>query len=344
MLLVLFVHANYFSLGGVEPSDIQNNVFYSFVKSFAEQLCIICVNVFILISGWFGIRPSLKGAASLLFQVFFFHIFIVGSYYCIGNPIPLKTVLKVFYFGVSYWFVPAYLVLYAISPVLNSFIFNASPRSYVSVLLAFFTLEFALGWVGNFAHFGGGYSTISFIGLYLLAGFLRKHSGKMLEVSMCKNCLLYLLFTLIPVGMFLITGQNFGMLKYSSPFVVLSSAFFFLTFYKMRISSNTVNYIACSAFSIYLVHLHPLVYDHYKYLMTWAYDLLGGGLYILFVIVFALIFMIFCVLLDKLRILVWKWVCKIFLDSLLKKIEKMFDWAFNYIGSVSISGGVVKKS
>ena len=70
MLLVLFLHANYFSLGKVESIDIQSDLFGSFVKSFTEALCIICVNVFVLISGWFGIRPTLKGAMSLLFQVF----------------------------------------------------------------------------------------------------------------------------------------------------------------------------------------------------------------------------------------------------------------------------------
>ena len=54
--------------------DIQQFAGASFVKAYAEQLCIICVNVFVLISGWFGIRPCVKGVLSLLFQVYFFPI------------------------------------------------------------------------------------------------------------------------------------------------------------------------------------------------------------------------------------------------------------------------------
>lgn len=325
MLLVLFVHANYFSLGWIETNDIQSDLFGSFIKSFAEAACIICVNVFILISGWFGIRPSLKGAISLLFQVFFFNIVICLFIFSIGGAVCLKSVLEVFYFGASYWFVPAYLILYALSPVLNSFIENATPKLYFGVLLSFFTLEFALGWIVDYAYFGGGYSTLSFIGLYLLTGYLRKHPCKMLNLNTSKHFSLYLLFTLIPVGLLLTTNKDLGMCKYSSPFVVLSSLFFFLAFNKMTLQNKIVNYIACSAFSVYLVHLHPLVCKHYKCLMSYMYDYLGGALYVLFVIVFAIVFLIFCAYLDKLRIMVWKWICNAFLNTVLGQIERKID-------------------
>ena len=61
MLLVVFVHANYFSLGWINIDDINNDPINSFVRIILEQICIVCVNVFVLISGWFGIKPSLKG-------------------------------------------------------------------------------------------------------------------------------------------------------------------------------------------------------------------------------------------------------------------------------------------
>lgn len=332
MLLVVLVHTNYFSLGGVESVDIQTNMFGAFVKAFAEQLCLICVNVFILISGWFGIRANMKGALSFIFQAIFYHILIIIFFYSIGESIPLDTAFWGFYFGVLYWFVPAYLLLYAISPALNAFIKHSSTRLYLNVLLLFFALEFALGWIGNFASIDGGYSTISFIGLYLLAGFLRKHYSKIQNISIGKNFLLYILFTLMPVVMFMMTGRGLGMLKYSSPFVVLASVFFFLTFCKMKLSNKTVNYIACSAFSVYLIHLHPMVAPHFKSLMNWAYDLFGGVLYMLLVVLFAIIFLIACALLDKIRIFVWNWICKVFLNPCLNQMNKILNRIFTYIG------------
>lgn len=45
---------------------------------FTDAISIICVNVFILISGWFGINLRLQRLSILLFQVFFFAIVIWG--------------------------------------------------------------------------------------------------------------------------------------------------------------------------------------------------------------------------------------------------------------------------
>ena len=56
MLLIVLVHANYFSLGFIDSNDVRTNPLPSFVKIFFEQLCVVGVNVFVLISGWFGIK------------------------------------------------------------------------------------------------------------------------------------------------------------------------------------------------------------------------------------------------------------------------------------------------
>ena len=196
MLMVVLLHCNYFSLGGVKVVDIQQFAGASFVKAYAEQLCIICVNVFVLISGWFGIRPCVKGVLSLLFQVYFFHILILLFVYFCGENISIRSIIKPFYFGSSYWFVVAYLILYSISPVLNAFVENASARMYISVLVAFFFFEFAFGWVSNFAGaaFNEGYTAISFIGLYLLARFICRYSKRLVGLGVRKDFFLYLFF------------------------------------------------------------------------------------------------------------------------------------------------------
>ena len=49
------------------------------VRILVEHWAIIGVNVFVLISGWFGIRTSLKGACKLLFQVFFIGLLTFGD-------------------------------------------------------------------------------------------------------------------------------------------------------------------------------------------------------------------------------------------------------------------------
>ena len=65
--------------------------------------------------------------------------------------------------------------------------------------------------------------------------------------------------------------------------------------------------------------------------MSYMYDLLGGALYVLFVIVFAIVFLIFCAYLDKLRIMVWKWICNTFLNTVLGQIERKIDGIYRKI-------------
>lgn len=312
MMMVLLVHCNYFSIGKVTPEDIAAAPFDSFVKAFAEQLCIVCVNVFVLISGWFGIHPSTKSITSLLYQIAFYHILISGIALSVDVTAPANLAAS-FIFQDPYWFIPAYLILYCISPVLNSFISGSTSRQHLTVLASFLLLEFLFGWAkdASGASFNHGYSAISFVGLYLLAGYLRKEQKWRTKISASKSFILYLLFTLIPVLLYFLTGKQLQALSYCSPFVVAASAFFFLTFQKMKNFSNGfINSLGKSAFAIYLIHQHPYVCNYYQSTMRWAYELLGGALYMAAAIIFAVCFGLACIALDKLRIYTWKLVCK----------------------------------
>lgn len=227
----------------------------------------------------------------------------------------------------------AYMILYTLSPILNTFVETVSARLFISVLAVFFFLEFTYG-IFNLAAFNSGYSAMSFIGLYLLARFISKYSLKIriLNLSILSDFLLYLLFSVVPIILYFLTGQGFNMLAYSSPFVILASMFFFLAFTKIHISSKTINYLACSTLSIYLIHLHPLIYNHFINLMRWAYDLFGEIPYILFTIVFAICFGLCCIILDKGRIWLWDIICKHILNSTLSQFNKFIDKLYTRIG------------
>ncbi len=229
MLMVLFLHSNMLCLGFVDRiTSIE-----SFVSVLAEQLCVICVNLFVLITGWFGLKPKLKGAFSLLFQVSFYGSLIFILFALIGKGVDVKGLLNIIYFGSTYWFVTAYLILYCLSPVFNIFVKYSPAKLFVAVLLFYFLLEFSLGWFrGNIAPYNKGYSTISFIGLYLLGRFLALHYSLVkMNFNIQKCIFLYFLCTIIPILYFLFTGHDRNMLFYSSPFVVFASMFFFLSFF-----------------------------------------------------------------------------------------------------------------
>ena len=126
MLMVLAVHYNYGALGIPEQPDVLAEPWPYFGRILAEHLCIVCVNVFVLISGWFGIRASLSGGTKFLFQVFFIALLVAFSFCWIDSKAFSGTSLGEMLWGL--WFVRAYAALFVLSPVLNAFVERASER------------------------------------------------------------------------------------------------------------------------------------------------------------------------------------------------------------------------
>ena len=71
MFLVLLVHADFFSLGEPTAEECVTNPVDVIPRLLFWSLSIACVDIFVLISGWFGIKPRVKGICNFLFQCFF---------------------------------------------------------------------------------------------------------------------------------------------------------------------------------------------------------------------------------------------------------------------------------
>lgn len=183
MFLVLIVHADFFSLEIPTPKDTITTPTNAFIRLFFESSSIVCVNVFVLISGWFGIKPNTKSFCNFVFQCLFF---LIGIYIilliCGLTSLSAKGLAGCFCMLKWNWFIKAYIGLYILSPVLNAFIKNAEKKSYENVLVAFFVFQTLYSWLtGAAVFFESGYSTMSFIGLYLLARYLKIYQLKKIK-------------------------------------------------------------------------------------------------------------------------------------------------------------------
>lgn len=76
MFLVLVVHADFMALGEPTFDEMNTQPLPSVIRVFIQSCAIVCVNVFVLISGWFGVRPNVKSVSKFLFQCFFFLLFL----------------------------------------------------------------------------------------------------------------------------------------------------------------------------------------------------------------------------------------------------------------------------
>ncbi len=64
MLMVLGLHANFAALHVPDAYSILT--FSGIGRVLCQSLCIVAVNVFVMISGWFGIKPSMRGFCNFM--------------------------------------------------------------------------------------------------------------------------------------------------------------------------------------------------------------------------------------------------------------------------------------
>lgn len=176
MFLVLVYHADFWTIGKPNYNELSDDTFPTLTRIFIESLSVVCVNVFVMISGWFKIKASLKGFLNFIFQCLFFSILLYAIAVISGHSsVSFKGLMECLYLTPLNWFVKAYLALYIVSPVLNAFIEKTSELKFRHTLIALFSFEFIFGISGAADFIHSGLSCYSFICLYLLSSYIRMH-------------------------------------------------------------------------------------------------------------------------------------------------------------------------
>lgn len=272
MVMVLILHADFVALGNPDSVEIQRYPIVSVIRIFFEVTSIVAVNVFVLISGWFSIKVSIKGFCKFSFQTLFFSIGIYLIMLLLGmTELSPKGIASCFAItqASSYWFIPAYICLYLLSPVLNKFIESTDKRTFLYVLITFFVFQTIYGFLGNSAGFlVKGYSTMSFIGLYLLAAFFRKYKC-LLNYSKVLDIVGYGVMSLILTLIYLISVLKHisfvsdRLFVYSNPLIICLSVLLFSFFNKVRLNSKIINKVGNSCYAVYLLHCNPNMFQVY---------------------------------------------------------------------------------
>ncbi len=203
MFFVLMLHANCLVLGYPEVTDFQTNWLPAATQTLFEQTAICAVNLFVLISGWFGIHTKRKSLTALIFQYVFLAgvLLLVPGVLCSDSLAALKTPVRALISIGSFWFVPAYLMLCLLAPALNAMVEHSSRRVLRHTLIAFFAFQTIYSWGfagGAGSMFSNGYSTLSFVGLYLLARYVRVYRPWPFVLRARVQYLVALAFILIP--------------------------------------------------------------------------------------------------------------------------------------------------
>lgn len=317
MFLVLIVHADFFSIGAPSQEEIIEYPVSSFMRLTVESLALVCVNVYIVISGYFNIRIKLKSVLSFIFMIIFWRAFVSGLF-CVAQyshfiefQYSIKTYIKMLIPGYGDWFVICYILLMFFAPMLNAYIEKSSTCQLWIFVLAYEGLQVIFAWwLGIVQGFGSGYSVLSFIGLYIMGAAIRKTELKFIH----KPFLLYLLISVISVIFVVIAAHisdglfarlSIMMVSYNGLFVLLATMFLFIAFKRLSFSSKVINSIAASAFAVYLFHMNPLLHSKYAKICKMIYDSFDTWSYIGVISCFIIAVFFFSIGVDYIRRGLW---------------------------------------
>jgi len=195
----------------------------------------------------------------LVFQIAFFAILADIVLKIMGADFN-SSIYKLF---VSDWFIRAYVGLLILSPVLNSFVSNASQEQFLTVLVTFYTFQTLYGFIftPGFANFvEAGYSTFSFIGLYLLARYFKiyvspntKYNAKTYIFIFIATTFTITIISFVGTAVYKVQGL-WLLYRYSSPFVIVQALSILLYFNEFKFKSSKINRIALSSYAPFLLH------------------------------------------------------------------------------------------
>lgn len=252
----------------------------------------ICgVNLFFLISGWFGMKLSVRGVVRLVVTTAFFILVSLGVTCLVGNPPKLDFWNLVLFpiSGSGYWFIMVYLGLMLLSPLLNAGLRGLTSGQLTVLVVTLTVFNIYSCWLGGNYTNPNGYTLPQAIWLYCTAYWLRVHWDRLSKVSIWWFLAAFLLFTGLSEWM-LVAMKKTSYMHYNSVFVVLPSVALFLFFAGLRLRSSVVNYIARASFGCYLLEdgligkqwLYGLIAKSYKASFAEYGDTGGVSMVILF--------------------------------------------------------------
>lgn len=312
MIMILILHADFFSIGEPTTSQAISNTFTTFIKVFFEMLSNVSVDLFVLISGYFSIKFSFKGLINLIFQC----VFILTLMFLIGLITHQTTITKdgvlecLFMTNNANWFVKSYLGLFILSPILNLYINNSNKAQLKLTLIVFYTFQTIYGcllYSPAFINFGS--STFSFVGLYLLAGYVRRHGSGFYKYGIIvwlSSLILSTLWYFVPLyfGYLPISYMAF---HYSSPNVIIGAVGLLLLAASKRPRHNRViNFVAASCFTVYLYHVcNTWTSDKYQEIARCVYSDYSGFKYLGIIGVFIIAVFLGGIVIDQIRKISW---------------------------------------
>lgn len=296
--LVLFQHANFYSLG--RPEEIS---WTSLLSCFEQSTSIIGVNLFILISGYFGVNFNFSKLLNLSFQCAYcmVPISLIALY---NGIISIRNFGEGFFYfwPFGFWYVVAYFGLMIFSPLVNIGISKLNKNQFHWLIGAILTYTFIFDCIlaDNTIALKGGYTALWLIILYIIARYIRIYG---LKISL-PNCIFIFIICIVLKTLFLLYHINGT--RYTNPLTLIASLSFFYSFTYIKLNNKLINTIAASTLMVYLLNMHPVIIKLYVGFFRNLYLNYGLASFEIQRLLYCAAFFIIAILYDRTRIFIWE--------------------------------------
>lgn len=272
MFMVVMLHVNLF--GGVLAGyNSQENPYSFLISHFVESLCIISVNLYVMISGYFlsvSIHPFKVKKLLHITLITVFWSWFIGGMACIFLEANINDFIFNGIFPIlsgRYWFVTTYVLMYFLSHYYNKALQVLTKREHF-LLILFLGLFFILTPIlWDSVGMKSGYSLYWFSYLYIVASFIRRYN---IFFSINRLLIMWLIVLLLQVIIVYLLDRFYIdpsiLLNYNSVFTFISTLCCFLLFKSFNITKGRmfIQFFSPLILGIYLIHINPAT-------MSWIY-------------------------------------------------------------------------
>ncbi|MCI7649456.1 MAG: acyltransferase family protein [Oscillospiraceae bacterium] len=334
MFMIALLHV--LGMGGITGAAAGTSSYYPVYLMQNAAFC--AVNCYALVSGYLMLGKKIKPSriTELWFEVFFYSVSISAIMMIVYRD--LFSARNIVYavtpiISNQYWYMTSYFMMYLFVPMMNKFADAANKKVFTATIVVILVLTTGSLMIKQDGfRLNDGYSPIWLMIMYLVGAYMKKFNvgAKM------KKWLALLLYVISSLCSFILCvfskkllkimlGNDISYLSYTSPFVVLSAIFLFIFFSKLKFGKKTekfINYITPAALGVYLIHTHPLVFN--KLMKDIAMPLVNHGTAAMIFgsIAMALAVFITCIVIDLLRIQLFRLIR---VNALCKKLDGVFN-------------------
>lgn len=266
IIAMLFIISHHLLVHGMKIWE--NSTWNNFVLLSIDSCFFIGVNVFVLISGYCGIKFNLKKLFYLYILTsiigglgYFVHLYVDDA--SLGKSVIYNTIFSISH-APGTWYIKVYIYLFLLSPIINISLQTFTRKQIHLVLFLLSVICVYFGWFWQDEVNKDGYNLINFIWLYCIGYYLSNHLNVNNSISIIYFLPIWIILSIVNVIIWL-KFNSYVAWTYNNPFVVLASISFFLFFISLNFTSRVVNIIAQSTLGIYLIHencyLSHFLYD-----------------------------------------------------------------------------------